>query len=247
MKRRALLSGIVPAVAGAAGACRSSVANVLTGGVPSSASGTLPTKEIAWLLAVQWFAAISRGSELSIATWGFRKVDKNDECMKNALSDTNVFGIRLKDVYEKSEHGASCIGRLADDIVKSNIRVMMERNVAVLLESLDLTRHKEDSGTLWKLRCQGRSPLRIIAYVEHESETSTRAYYIRTSKKIPLAIDVSFQSMVWSDDIEDVTLNIRIDMKMSSENIDGVYCVETPRFNDDGKHWREGIADPILL
>ena len=227
MKRRALLSGIVPAVAGAAGACRSSVANVLTGGVPSSASGTLPTKEIAWLLAVQWFHTLSRNSAFLRVPHAFKAVGKNNECMRNGVAASRVVQIPLASVYAESKHGAKCIGWFADTLVIENIGLMIDSLKSTVFNSIDVPRHKAIERVVIGKKITQAKPVEYHVDVEGDPEIDFRRYYVSVDNKIPMSLDVAFESMQWEGDIEDASVNIRIEVKIAvDQHVGKITCIE---------------------
>lgn len=115
MKRRALLSGIVPAVAGAAGACRSSVANALTGGVRESSAG-IRNLEVMYLIINQWLATLMKHSN-GLVPKIYERVSDSDDRLEGGVIVNTTVEIDTTQVFNAENWSVGDIGmsRLMDE------------------------------------------------------------------------------------------------------------------------------------
>lgn len=228
MKRRELLSGLVPVVAGAASVRQSSAANMLTGGVSSIEGRSFTAKEVVWLLLVQWFTTFSANSEFFKVPPVFKKAGKDDECMKNGILHSRVVKIQLAEAYVDSGHGPTkCIGWLADTAIIEYIRYSITSHVAAVLNSIEVPRIRTTDQSALREKITQEKPVEYHVDVEGDQEIDFRRYYVSVDDKIPMSLDVALESLAWRGDFEDQSFSLRIDVKIAvDKHVGKITCLE---------------------
>lgn len=230
MKRRALLSGIVPAVAGAAGACRSSVADVLTGVSQSSESPkSFTSSAVAWILIHQWFTTIMNNSERLRVPSIFNRVGKDHESLKNAVSKRRMVsidfgeGIRGRPLTDIDRF---CMDYGADTVLIENVRCAIAEHVASVLEPLDIVRVKQGKWATDIEICRTGSHVAYFVDVADDSGVDFRAYHVSKLHKLPMSMDIAIQSLVFSDS-GPFHVMLNIDTKIAvDQHVGEIICLE---------------------
>lgn len=229
MKRRALLSGVVPAVAVAAGACRSSVADVLTGGSPASASLEMTHNyHVAWALVNQWLCTIKNNSRICRVPWACDCVNKDDDRMVNAVSKGRIvrFSFVLKNEFAIP---SPSIDSAADMMLIENVRGSVDEHLSTTLDSMNLVRHRglkfsEISVAGEKVSYGSFCECRVD--VNDNSGVDFRHYYLKKTHRIPMSLDISIRRMEYHAD-HTVSVEIAIDTKIAIDQHEGkITCVE---------------------
>lgn len=230
MKRRALLSGIVPAVAGAASACRASVADVVTGGAQLSESPKLFTStSVAWILMHQWFTTIMNNSERINVPPIFNPVNKDHESLKNAVSKRRMVTIDFgEDIKGRplTDIDRFCLDHSADAILIESVRFAIKEHLLAVLEPLNIVHVKMREWT------PETAPVRLgghVGYwvdVEDGSFVDFREYYVRKSKKLPMSMDIAIHSLVFPDS-GPFAVHLNIDTKIAvDQHVGEIICLE---------------------
>jgi len=231
MKRRALLSGIVPAVAGAASACRASVADVVTGGAQLSESPKLFTStSVAWILMHQWFTTIMNNSECIRVPPIFNPVNKDHESLKNAVSKRRMVTIDFGEDIKGgplTDINRFCMDHSADAMLIENVRCAIAEHVSSVLEPLDIVRHKcQEKWTKETPIVRLKDHVAYFVDVDDDSGVDFRVYHISKFHKLPMSMDIAIQSLVFSDS-GPFHVMLNIDTKIAvDQHVDEITCLE---------------------
>lgn len=229
MKRRALLSGIVPAVAGAAGACRSSVADVLIGGVQPSASLQMTAKfNAAWAVVNQWLSTMVNNNKVCNCPVFFENVDKDDDRMRNAVSKRRLVRFKFSPQLNMGIVSSS-IDSSADVLLIESVRAHVAEHVRSSFAAMNLVRHRELK--LSEISVAGEQVRHGIHTQYHEDVDDTpgvdfRHYYVKRTHKIPMSMNLSIYRMEYMID-GTIPVEVAIDTKVAVDQHEGkITCVE---------------------
>lgn len=218
MKRRALLSGIVPAVAGAAGACRSSVADVLKGGSPVSSAG-IRNLEVMALIVNQWLATMMDNTR-GLVPYIYERVCDSDDRLDGCVVVKKVIEIDTTENFKSKvwSFGRVGIGSECEVAIREAARAAIRDCVSACLKPITVLGRYGANEERFTAEFQ-REKFKTVYKVDASPESGCDVieYWMATSSKqrLPMSTSLNLQHVSSWDNFETSRAVVELEVRSS--------------------------------